>query len=334
MSDGHGLGAPRESRAALRAGLVSLLAGVAILGVKLAAWWLTGSTVLMADAAESVVNVIAASLVTFSVVVSARPPDADHPYGHGKAQTLSAMIEGSLIGVAALGIIFEAVRRLVVGPELERLSEGIAVSAVAGLANLALGLYLVQVARRARSEALRADGVHVLTDTVTTAGGIAALVGVQLTGWELLDPLVGLAVAANILWAGWRVVRRSLGGLLDEADFDLLVRLGDHLERVRVPSWCEIHQLRAWSAGDLHHVDLHLVVPRYLSVDTAHTTGDELQAAVVDLLEQRADVVVHVDPCRPQHCSGCAVPDCAVRSQPLVERARFDVDSLTRKGAI
>ncbi len=334
MSDGQGGGPPRESREALRAGVVSLLAGVAILGAKLAAWWLTGSTVLMADAAESVVNVIAASLVTFSVIVSARPPDADHPYGHGKAQTLSAMIEGGLIGLAALGIVFEAVRRLAVGPELERLTEGIAVSAAAGLANLLLGLYLLGVARRAHSEALRADGVHVLTDTVTTAGGIAALVGVQLSGWQLLDPLVGLLVAGNILWAGWRVVRRSLGGLLDEADFDLLVRLGAQLERVRDPSWCEIHQLRAWLAGDLHHVDLHLVVPRYLTVDEAHTTGDELQAAIVDALEQRADVVVHVDPCRPQHCSGCAVPDCAVRSQPLVQRVRFDVDSLTRKGAI
>ena len=328
----------RQARAApspaVRAGLVSLLAGVVILAAKIAASWLTGSTALLADAAESTVNVIAAALVTYTVVVSARPPDEDHPYGHGKAQTLSAMVEGGLIGLAALFVSFEAVRRLVLGPELERLGVGIAISTAAGLANLLLGLYLLRVARSERSEALRADGVHVLTDTATTAGGVAALVAVSLTGWVMIDPLVGLAVAANILWAGWRVVRRALVGLLDEADFDLLVELARHLESVRESSWCEIHQLRAWAAGDLRHVDLHLVVPRYLSIDEAHAQGDDLQAAIVDLLEQRADVVVHVDPCRPEHCSGCSVSECPVRAHALVRRVPFDVDTLTREGAI
>ena len=183
----------------VRAGVISLLASVGILGVKVLAWSLTGSTVLLADALESIVNVVAAGLVTYTVVVSARPPDEDHPYGHGKAETLSALVEGSLIMAAAVWIAVEAVRRLFVGPELSRITEGILIASGAGLANLGLGLYLLRVGAREHSEALRADGIHLLTDTATTVGGIVALLGVRLTGWTLLDPLVALLLAANIV---------------------------------------------------------------------------------------------------------------------------------------
>ncbi len=317
----------------VRAGVISLLASVGILGVKVLAWSLTGSTVLLADALESIVNVVAAGLVAYTVAVSARPPDEDHPYGHGKAETLSAMIEGSLILAAAVWIAVEALRRLFVGPELSRITEGILISAGAGLANLGLGLYLLRVAAREHSEALRADGIHLLTDTVTTAGGIVALLGVRLTGWTLLDPLVALLLAGNIVVAGARVVRRALVGLLDEADFDLLVRLAQRLEQARVPDWCEIHQLRSRAVGSLRHIDLHLVVPRYFSLEEAHRSGDQLEHVLLDVLEGRGDVVVHLDPCRPQHCVGCAVSECPIRSEPGATRS-FDVASITREGSI
>lgn len=318
----------------MRAGLVSLTGGLGILGVKVVAWSITGSTVLLADAAESVVNVVAAAIVAYSVAVAARPPDRGHPYGHGKAETLSAMIEGSLILVAALGIAVEAVRRMLLGPELDRLAEGIAISVAAGLGNLALALYLLRVGRREHSEALRADGVHLATDCVTTAGGVAALIGVRLTGWPLLDPLVALVIAANITVAGVRVVRRALVGLLDEADFELLVRLAQRLETSRKPEWCEIHQLRSRAAGALRHIDLHLVVPRYFSMEEAHQTGDRLERVLLEGLEGRGDVVVHLDPCRPQHCPGCNVQDCPIRSSPPTAVRKLDLASITREGSI
>ena len=322
-----------DSGVVVRAGVISLLASVGILGVKVLAWSLTGSTVLLADALESIVNVVAASLVTYSVVVSARPPDEGHPYGHGKAETLSAMIEGSLILAAAVWIAVEALRRLFVGPELSRITEGILISGAAGLANLGLGLYLLRIAAREHSEALRADGIHLLTDTATTVGAIVALLGVRLTGWTLLDPLVALLLAANIVVAGVRVVRRALVGLLDEADFDLLVRLAERIEQARVPEWCEIHQLRSRAVGSLRHIDLHLVVPRYFSLEEAHRSGDQAEHAFIDVLEGRGDVVVHLDPCRPQHCVGCGVNECPVRSEPGSARP-FDVASITREGSI
>jgi cation diffusion facilitator family transporter len=320
--------------AAVRAGVISLVAGAVIMAVKFAAFLLTGSTALLADASESIVNVLAGALLTYSVIVARRPADRDHPYGHGKAESLSAMFEGSLIVIAAAVIVGQALQQLIVGPQLERLGTGMFISGAAGLANLALGLYLLAVGRRERSEALRADAVHVLTDTATTAGGIVALAIVHLTGHVWIDPVAGLLIAANIVWAGWRVMRIALRGLLDEADFELLGEIATALDRVRRDAWCEIHQLRAWSSGTMRHVDLHLVVPRYFTLEQGHDHADEVERTLLEVLGVDGDVVVHIDPCLPQHCAGCAQKDCAVRSAPLTTRSAFTIDGLTRKGRI
>ena len=326
-------GTVRAGRA-VRAGVISLGVGSLIMAVKFAAFFLTGSTALLADASESIVNVVAGMLLTYSLIVARRPADDDHPYGHGKAEPLSAMFEGTLIVIAASVIVAQAIRQLVAGPELQRIGTGIGISAVAGLGNLLLGLYLLRVGRNERSEALRADGIHVLTDTITTAGGIAALALVRVTGQVWIDPAVGLLVAVNIVWAGWRVVRTALRGLLDEADFELLGEIATRLDAVRDDAWCEVHQLRAWSAGSLHHVDLHLVVPRYFTMEQAHVHADEVERNILAVLGESGDVVVHVDPCRPQHCSGCAQPECAVRTAPLNTPAPFTRESLTQQGTI
>lgn len=324
----------RGTHPAVRAGLVSLVAGIAIFAAKLAAYLYTGSMALLADAVESTVNVVAAGVLTYSVAAARRPPDSSHPYGHGKAEPLSAMAEGALISGAALFIAVEAVRRILVGAPLEHTATGMVIAGAAGLANLTLGLYLLGVGYRERSEALRADGVHVLTDTITTAASIGALIAVGLTGAPWIDPVVALALGANLLWAGWVIVRRALMGLLDEADFDLLTRLAERLEAARRPEWCDIHQLRSRIAGDRQHLDLHLVVPRYLSMEDAHRIGDALELEIAKVSEGEADFVVHLDPCRPLHCAGCTMPDCPIRSTPLGKPAAFSVAHLTEAGPI
>jgi cation diffusion facilitator family transporter len=319
----------------VRAAFVSLAASVVILLTKLVAYLYTGSMALLADAAESSVNVIAASVMTFSVAVALRPPDAEHPYGHGKAEPLSAAVEGALIAGAALFIGVEALRRIAFPSELGHLGVGMAISAAAGVANLALGSYLLHVGRREHSEALHADGLHVLSDTLTTAASIAALVVVRVTGFSVVDPVVALIVAGNLAYAGARVVRRSLTGLLDEADFGLLLRLANALEHARRPEWCDIHQLRSRKAGRRRHVDLHLVVPRYFTMDAAHRVEDGLEEALAKAVEGGdEDFVVHIDPCRPVHCAGCAMPECPERSAPRAERVPFDVEHLTQPGPI
>jgi cation diffusion facilitator family transporter len=321
------------TRVAVRAGIVSLVAGTLIMGAKFVAWFITGSAAVLADAAESVVNVVAAAIVTVSVIVASRPADAEHPYGHGKAEYLSAAVEGGMIVLAATLILVESLRKLIAPVEIPHIEKGILIAGGAGLANLLLGLYLVRVGRKESSSAVEADGIHVLSDVITTAGTVGALVAVRLTGFVILDPLVALAVAAHILRTGWKVVRRALAGLLDEADFDLLQSIANHLNEVRREEWVEIHQLRALSSGSVHHLDLHLSVPRYLSVERAHNLADELEAEL-QRGERRGDVVVHIDPCLPPECPGCIVSDCPVRSSPLEKRVPFNVDNLTRAGAI
>lgn len=334
MTSDHGSPGPSGARIALRAGVISIVAGAAITTTKFLAWSLTGSTAVLSDAIESVVNVAAAAMATWSVAVAARPADEDHPYGHGKAESISAAVEGLMIAAAASLICVEAVRSLMLGGVLERLGFGIMLSVATAAANLALGLYLIRVGRGAGSGAIVADGQHVMTDVITTAGTIFALVMVKLTGIAWIDPIVALVVAANIIRVGWRIVRRALGGLLDEADFGLLERLAMAFESERRPEWVGIHELRSWFSGSFRHVDLHLSVPRYLSVEQGHRIGDQLERTILGQVGGRGDVVVHLDPCESRQCIGCTVVDCPVRSSPLRDPFRFEVDAMTRKGLV
>jgi cation diffusion facilitator family transporter len=321
-------------RLAVRAGLVSVVAGALIMLAKFIGWAVTGSSAVFADAAESIVNVMAAAVATWSVAVSSRPADADHPYGHGKAESASAAVEGGLIMVAATLIAVDAVGDLLLGPALRQIGVGIAISAATALANLGLGLWLVRVGRRAGSEAIEADGVHVMTDVVTTAGTLVALLAVKFTGIALIDPLAALAVAANIVWTGSRVIRRALATLLDEADFSLLGRIVAALEQQRRPEWVEIHQLRAQVSGPFTHLDLHLIVPRYFTIEQAHLIGDDLERRLLEAQPGGAESVVHLDPCTPRHCPACSMADCPVRAVPCSAPFEWSVESLTRRGII
>lgn len=310
-----------DLRQRTRAGGVSLAVGVLVFAGKLAAWWATGSSAVLSDALESVVNVAAASLLLYSLVVAARPADRDHPYGHGKVEYFSAGVEGALVAVAALVIVFEAVRALLAGPRVRNLDAGLVIVALLTGLNALLGAYLVRTGRRLRSVALVADGQHVLTDVWTSVGVILGLAAVRVTGWVVLDPLVAIAVAANILRTGWKLLRVAVGGLMDEADEDLVERVAAALEKAREPSWINAHGLRTFGSGALRHTDLHLTVPRYLDADELHGIHERVRNAVLDATGMPGDVLVHFDPCRPPHCRGCAMPDCPVRASSFEKRA-------------
>lgn len=309
-------GAPPDAqggRVRLRAGAVALVAGAAICAGKFAAFAATGSVAVFSDAMESIVNVAAAGLLLGSLAVAARPPDRDHPYGHGKVEFFTAGVEGALIAVAAAAILWSSAAELWRGPSVRRLDVGLL--AVAGLAaaNGVLGAWLLRTGRRTGSLALEADGRHLLTDVWTSAGVVVGLAGVWVTGLVLLDPLVAIAVALNILYTGWRLVRRAVGGLMDEADEALLRRVAAALERERRPWWIDVHHLRTWRSGARQHTDLHLAVPRYFDADRLHAVSEEVRRAVLEATGLPGDVIVHFDPCRPRQCPGCAVPECPVR---------------------
>jgi cation diffusion facilitator family transporter len=285
---------------ALKPGLETLAAasvGVAllVLGLKGAAWWLTGSVALFADALESVVNVAAAVAALLAIRLSARPPDANHPYGHAKAEYFSAVLEGALIVAAALLILSEAWQAAGNPRAPEQVGIGLAVSAVATTINAGWAALLFRRGRAEGSPALLADARHLLADVVTSAGVLVGVGLVAATGILWLDPLLAALTAVNILFSGWRLMRESVGGLMDEAvPPERLARIRDLLAR-NAEGAIEAHDLRTRHSGRFTFVEFHLVVPGDMTVTTAHGICDRIEAALRAELGT-ATITIHVEP--------------------------------------
>ena len=315
-----------DSRIRLRAGLISLVVSVVLLGAKYEAYQLTGSTAILSDALESIVNVVAAVFAVGGLIFAAHPADRNHPYGHGKVEFFSAAFEGGLIAFAAVVIVYEVVVSLIRGPEVRQLGQGVLIIAAASLANLALGLFLVRTGRRYQSLTLVADGQHVLSDVWTSAGIIVGLLLVRLTGLVWLDPLAAAVVALNLMWTGYRLVRHAAGGLLDEEDTDLLNRLLEVLRSHVGQGVIRVHHLRAIRAGRFHHVDAHLVVPEFWSVDRAHDLAESLAETVIRQLGVEGEFAFHTDPCHRIYCAMCDLDECPVRREPFRDRPRLTLE--------
>jgi len=319
-----------DTRVRLRAGLISLGVSVVLLGAKYAAYRLTGSTAILSDALESIVNVVAALFALGGLVFAGRPADRNHPYGHGKIEFFSAAFEGGLIAFAAVLIVYEVAQSLIRGAEIQQLGAGAAIVIAAGLVNLALGLFLLRTGRRARSLTLVADGQHVLSDFWTSVGVVVGLVLVRLTGLAWLDPVVAALVALNLMWTGGRLVRHAAGGLLDEEDTALLNRLRDVLERRLGGGVIRLHHLRAIRSGRFHHVEAHLVVPEFWSVERGHELSERVAAEVIQEIGIEGELVFHTDPCHRVYCAMCDLDDCPVRREPFRGRPGLTLEEAVR----
>ena len=280
---------------AVRTAVGSVVVAAFVLALKLAAWQLTGSVALLADALESVVNVAAAGAALLAVRYVAMPPDANHPYGHTKAEYFSAVLEGVLILAAAVAILHEAWGAVQAPRAPEQPAEGLAVSALATAVNAAWTAVLFRRGRRARSPALLADARHLLADVVTSAGVVVGVGLVALTGILWLDPALAALTAVNILWSGWRLVRSSIGGLMDEAvSPELLARIRAAVS-THAEGAIEAHDLRSRHAGRLTFIEFHLVVPGDMRVVDAHAICDRVEAALKAEIED-AVITIHVEP--------------------------------------
>jgi cation diffusion facilitator family transporter len=323
-----------ESHARLRAGAISLVVSVVLLAAKYQAYVLTGSTAILSDALESIVNVVAAVFAVGGLVFAGRPADRNHPYGHGKVEFFSAAFEGGLIAFAAVVIIYEVVQSLLRGVEIRRLESGLLIVLVAGLANLALGLFLIRTGRKHESLTLVADGQHVLSDFNTSAGIVVGLLLVRLTGLAWLDPLVAGVVALNLMWTGARLVRHAAGGLLDEEDTGLLNRLLEVLRGHVGQGVIRVHHLRAIRAGRFHHVDAHLVVPEFWSVEQAHALAEDLAEQVIKEVGVEGELVFHTDPCHRAYCAMCDLRDCVVRREPFRTRPTLTLEEAVQPDVV
>ncbi|MFM9377103.1 cation diffusion facilitator family transporter [Gordonia sp. VNK21] len=275
--------------------LLSIAAALVTMALKVIAWQITGSVGLLSDAAESLVNLTAAVVAFVALWVAARPPDDSHQFGHAKAEYFSAIIEGLMILIAAAIIIASAVERLLHPRELETVGVGLAVSTLAGALNGLAGWALVRAGRRHRSIALQADGRHLLTDVWTTVGVVIGVALVALTGWLPLDALIAIAVAVNILYVGYGLIRRSVGGLMDAAlDAADQCEIERVLDGFRSPE-VDFHDVRTRQSGWLRFVTLHALVPGDWTVRRGHDLAEQVQDALTAALPDLR-VVVHVEP--------------------------------------
>jgi cation diffusion facilitator family transporter len=319
-----------DSRVRVRAGLISLVVAIVLLAAKYQAYRLTGSTAILSDALESIVNVVAAVFALGGIAFAAQPADRNHPYGHGKVEFFSAAFEGGLIAFAAVLIIYEVIQALLRGAEVHSLDAGLAIVLGAGLVNLGLGLYLLRVGRAYQSLTLVADGKHVLSDFWTSVGIVVGLLLVRVTGIWWLDPLTAAIVALNLMWTGFRLVRHAAGGLLDEEDTALLSRLLAALGSRLGQGVIRVHHLRAIRAGRFHHVEAHLVVPEFWSVEQAHELSEDLAARVISELGVEGELVFHTDPCHRIYCAMCDLDDCTIRREPYRDRPPLSLEEAVR----
>lgn len=313
-----------------RAGYISLAVGIGMFLTKMTAYFITGSVAIFSDAAESVVHVAATGMALFSIILSSKPADESHLYGHGNVEYFSAGVEGFLIVLAAGFIIYQAILDIIAGPTLESLSIGVIIISAAGVINLALGFYLIRTGKKTNSITLVADGKHVLTDAYTSIGVIVGITLVIITDFVLLDPILAIIVAVNILFTGYKLIRESVGGLMLETNPEVLKKISDKLIAIKKDYWIDVHELRYWQSGDRTFIDFHLILPYYFTIEQSHKE----EKFIDDDIESdfpNSQIKIHFDYCVTELCKFCGYQKCEVRREEKTINFEWNVEKSSGK---
>lgn len=303
------------------------IASATLLIAKFTAYYLTGSVSILTDALESIVNVVAGFIGLYSLYVAAKPRDIDHPYGHGKAEFISAAVEGTLILSAGLLIVYNGVKSLIHYVEIRKLDLGIYLIAGTAVVNWVLGAISLRQGKRNHSLALIASGKHLQTDTYSTIGIVVGLLLITFTGELWIDGAVAIAFGLFMIYTGYKIIRISLAGIMDEADLVLLEKMVDITEKNRKENWIDLHNLRVIKYGNVLHLDCHLTVPWYLNVNQAHEEIDELAKLIRGKFGESLELFVHNDGCRYFQCHICIKKDCPVRQHDFKERVDWNLNN-------
>lgn len=301
---------------------------VLLLAAKFIAYYLTNSVSILTDALESIVNVAAGFIGLYSLYIAAKPKDIDHPYGHGKAEFISAAIEGTLITSAGAIIIYKAIRSFITPVELQKLDYGIYLVAAAAIINFIIGLITERKGKRTNSLALIASGKHLKSDSYSTLGIIVGLILIYFTKFKWIDPAVAIIFGILIIYTGYKILRRSIAGIMDEADIELLKKIVDLLNKNKKENWVDLHNLRVIKYGSILHVDCHLTVPWYLNVIEAHAEVDALSSLVRQEFGESVELFVHVDGCLPFSCKVCNKQNCNVRKHNFEKRIDWTLENV------
>lgn len=297
--------------------------------IKMAAYILTHSVAILTDALESIVNIVAGLLGIYSLIVSARPKDNDHPYGHGKVEFISSAVEGTLIFVAGVLIIYGAAKNLTTPRVVHKLDWGIALIVITAVVNYFAGYVCERTGRKNNSLPLIASGQHLKSDTYTTAGIIGGLILLYFTNIYWIDSAVAILFACIISFTGYKIIRSSIAGIMDEADEKLLKEMIATLNENRRINWVDLHNLRIIKYGALLHLDAHLTVPWYFNVYEAHNEIDELTGLLRKNYGDSLEIFVHSDACMTFSCAICIKNDCKVRQNPLIKKIEWSKDNIS-----
>jgi cation diffusion facilitator family transporter len=303
---------------------------VILLVVKFIAYYSTHSVSILTDALESIVNVAAGFIGLYSLYVAAKPRDMDHPYGHGKAEFLSAAIEGTMIGSAGAIILYKAIQNLITPAVLHKIDYGIILVAATAVANYAVGFYCLRIGKKNNSEALIASGKHLQSDTWSTLGIIVGLVLLYYTGYKWIDSVVAIAFGLFIMYTGYNILRRSIAGIMDEADVKLLTRMVQVLNANRRENWVDLHNLRVIKYGSVLHVDCHLTLPWFLNLHEAHREIDALADLIRNEFGESFEIFVHSDGCLPFSCRICNKADCPERKNKFAQQIPWTLENVSQ----
>lgn len=296
----------------------------------MAAWYITHSVAILTDALESTVNVVAGLIGVYSLYISAKPRDESHPYGHGKIEFISAAVEGTLITGAGLLILYEAIMSLLHPPSINKLDYGIILVAVTAVVNYFTGAVCINTGRKNNSLPLVASGRHLQSDTWSTLAIITGLLLIYITGIVWLDSAVAFVFAFIIVYTGYKIVRSSVAGIMDESDITLLEELVKLLNNNRRENWIDLHNVRIIKYGSTIHMDCHLTLPWYLNVREGHEEVEALASIVKEKYGQAVELFVHADGCQEFSCRICSKQNCLVRQHSLEKKLEWNINNISK----
>jgi len=305
-----------------------LLIGTGLMSLKFFAYYLTGSNAILTDAVESIVNVLAGSFALYSLYYAAKPKDEDHPYGHGKIEFLSTGVEGGMITIAGLAMIVKGTAAFFHKQQLANIEIGLVISVFSGAVNYIMAKVLVKRGKAGNSATMVADGRHLLTDTWTSAGLVVGLIVIYFTGLVWMDHVITLGLGAIIIYTGVGLIKESIFNLLDKADYGKIANLIALLNNNRKESWIDIHNLRVVKYGAVVHVDCHMTLPWYFTLEEAHREVDALGKLATNEMNHEIEFFIHADPCLPKSCTICCMTNCAVRQEPMVKKLEWKMENV------
>lgn len=308
---------------------VALSVGLLLLCIKFAAYFLTNSNAIFSDALESIINVVAGLFGLYSLYLANKPVDTDHPYGHGKVELLSASFEGTLIFIAGAAIIVKAIYNLFHPNSISSIDIGIYITAFAGLINYLMGWYMQRKGESSNSLTLVAGGEHLKTDAYSSVGLILGLLLIYFTNWQAADNWIAIIFGLLIIYSGINILRKSVGGIMDEADEELIGEVLEVLNKKRKTEWIDIHNLRCIRYGPRLHIDCHVTVPWYYNTIEAHEVIESVQEVIDEEAESYIEMFIHADPCQAFSCRICSL-DCEKRRMGFEERLEWNVENVMK----